>query len=362
MASRTSPRVPGLSYATDEGPGITRNGPPGAFIYQWPGGRLVKDRATIRRIQALVIPPAWTEVWISPNAAGHIQATGRDARRRKQYRYHHRWRAIRDAAKFDRLLDFARVLPTIRRSVARDLAQPPSSRDRVLAVVVSLLERTHIRVGNEEYARTNDSYGLTTLKNGHARVRGKRVEFRFKGKSGVVHHVSLDDPALARDVRRCQELPGQTLFEYLDEEAHPRPIGSGDVNRYLAEVSGVSVTAKDFRTWWGTVSAAALLRDADPPASRTEAKRAALRAIDSVAAELGNTRAVCRSCYVHPAVLGAFGIGGLAAGSDLSPAPIAGLTDDEAWTVAFLQREASQPGVRRRSARKRRPRPAAVAA
>jgi DNA topoisomerase-1 len=362
MASKTTTRVPGLSYATDESPGITRAGSPGAFTYRWPGGRVVRDRAILRRIQALVIPPAWTQVWISPHATGHIQATGRDTRRRKQYRYHPRWRAIRDAAKFDRLLEFARVLPAIREAVARDLAKPPSSRERVLAVVVSLLERTHIRVGNEEYARTNDSYGLTTLKNGHARVRGGRVEFRFKGKSGVVHHVSLDDPALARDVRRCQELPGQTLFEYLDEEAHPRPIGSGDVNRYLAEVSGLSVTAKDFRTWWGTVSAAALLRDADPPASKTEAKRASLLAIDSVAAELGNTRAVCRSCYVHPAVLAAFGVGGLATGSGASPSPIAGLTDDEAWTVAFLKRHAGQPSVRRRPASKRRLRPATVAA
>jgi DNA topoisomerase-1 len=360
MSSKRSPRVPGLSYATDEGPGIARSGTPGAFVYRWPGGRIVKARAVLERIQAIVNPPAWTDVWISPTATSHIQATGRDARRRKQYRYHPRWRAVRDAAKFDRLLEFARALPAIRQAVARDLGQPPCSRERVLAVVVSLLERTHIRVGNDEYARTNDSYGLTTLKNRHARIRGRRVEFRFKGKSGVVHHVSLDDPALARDVRRCQELPGQTLFEYLDEDAHPRAIGSTDVNRYLAETSGLTITAKDFRTWWGTVSAATLLRDAEPPATKAAARRAILDALDNVAAELGNTRAVCRSCYVHPAVLNAFGIGGLPTTGRLMPAPMAGLTEDEAWTVAFLQ--AASPRPARARAAPRRPRPGSAAA
>ncbi|MEO8483455.1 MAG: DNA topoisomerase IB [Acidobacteriota bacterium] len=351
-------RVPGLSYATDESPGIARAGRPGAFVYRWPGGRLVKDGATLRRIRSLAVPPAWTDVWISPNAVGHIQATGRDARRRKQYRYHPRWRTVRDEAKFDHLLEFARALPVIRRALTRDLAKAPFSRKRVLAVVVSLLERTHIRVGNDEYARTNDSYGLTTLKDGHARIQGKRVEFRFKGKSGVMHHISVEDPVLARDVRRCQDLPGQTLFQYLDEKGQPRTIGSTDVNWYLADVSGTDVTAKDFRTWWGTVSVARLLRESPAPRNKTEAKQLTLRAIDSVAGELGNTRAVCRACYVHPAVLAAFSVGNVAARAQAKRRSVKGLTDDEAWTVAFLQGWAEQPPRARRGRSRQRAVPA----
>jgi len=333
----TSNGVMPVLYATDDRPGITRVGSAGRFTYRWPGGRTVRDRKTLRRIQGIVIPPAWTDVWIAPDATGHVQATGRDARRRKQYRYHPQWRANRDAAKFDHLLEFAGVLPAIRAAVARDLTKLSGSRERVLAVVISLLERTHMRVGSEEYARTNNSYGLTTLKNGHARIRGGRMRFRFKGKSGVLHEVSLDDPKLARDVRRCQDLPGQTLFQYLDDAGEPRPIGSADVNRYLAEVSGTSVTAKDFRTWWGTVSAACILRHAVRPQTNADAKRIALSAIDRVAAELGNTRAVCRASYVHPAVLSAFGVGGFTAARVRTP-KIAGLTADESWTVSFLQR------------------------
>jgi DNA topoisomerase-1 len=356
---RSQNRPPGLVYVSDAVAGITRRGQAGAFTYHWPSGRRVRDAATLRRIQSLAIPPAWTAVWIATGASGHMQATGRDARGRKQYRYHLRWRLVRDAAKFDHLLEFARVLPAIRAAVARDLRAPPASRAHVLAVVVSLLERTHMRIGNDEYARANDSYGLTTLKNRHARVLGRRVEFRFKGKSGIVHHVSVDDPRLARDVRRCQELPGQTLFEYLDEDGRCRSLGSADVNRYLADVSGTAVTAKDFRTWWGTISAARRLRATEPPRTKAEARRATLAAIDSVASELGNTRAVCRSCYIHPAVLAGFNVGSLKPGA--LPARTDGLTEDEAWLVAFLERSATQPSPRG-SRQKRQSRPPDVAA
>lgn len=325
-----------LRYAGDNRPGLSRLKRGATFYYRRVDGRLVRDAATLARIRTLAIPPAWTDVWIAPDAAGHLQATGRDARGRKQYRYHADWRARRDSAKFDRLIDFARLLPAIRRQVAEDLQSPPLTRTRVLATVIALLEFTHIRVGNEEYARTNGSYGLTTLKDRHVRVRGRRVDFRFKGKSGIRHDITIENPALAREVRRCQDLPGQMLFGYRDDRNRVRKVSSSDVNAYLAAIAGPNVTAKDFRTWWGTVSAAMLLRRKPEAASTRAHKRFELQVIDTVASQLRNTRAICRKCYVHPDVLAA-------AAHDL-PWPrvrpsksLTGLSADEVAVVALLE-------------------------
>jgi len=253
-----------------------------------------------------VIPPAWTDVWICPDPRGHIQATGRDARGRKQYRYHPRWREVRDEDKYGRLADFGRALPAIRRRIDRDLRRRGLPREKVLAAVVKLLETTFIRVGNDEYARQNRSYGLTTMRDAHVRVAGSKVRFLFRGKSGVEHQLELDDRRLARIVKQCRDLPGQELFQYLDERGAVVDVGSEDVNAYLKEITGTEFTSKDFRTWAGTVLAARLLGQAEPQSSVTAGKREIARAIDEVAKRLGNTRAVCRKCYVHPAVIEAY--------------------------------------------------------
>jgi DNA topoisomerase I len=327
-----------IRYASDDRPGIARVKRGRGFAYVRPDGKAVRSTDALARIRRLAIPPAWTNVWIAPDAAGHVQATGRDARGRKQYRYHPGWTAARDAEKYDHLIEFARLLPAIRRQVARDLSTPPLSRARVLATVIALLERTHIRVGNEEYARDNGSYGLTTLQNRHVRVRGRRVEFRFKGKSGIRHEIAIEDPALARDVRRCQELPGQTLFMYRDGSHHTRRVGSSDVNAYLARIAGPDVTAKDFRTWGGTVAASVLLRQLGPAATERERKRAVVQVLDEVARLLGNTRAICRKCYVHPHVIEAY-TGNLSFPPRLQDAKrLHGLTADERMVVSLLER------------------------
>jgi DNA topoisomerase-1 len=322
------------------------------FAYVDPRGRPVRDGATLARVRALAIPPAWTDVWISPDPRAHLQATGRDARRRKQARYHPRWREVRDAAKFGRLAAFARALPRVRARVARDLARPgPPSREKVVAAVVRLLETTLVRVGNDEYARENRSYGLTTLRDGHAKPGRGGLVLRFPGKGGKPHDVGIDDPRLARIVRRCQELPGQRLFQYLDERGRRRALGSADVNRYLRETSGAPFTAKDFRTWAGTVLALGRLSRERPAGSATERRRVLLAAVDDVAARLRNTRAVCRASYVHPAVLRAWDDGTLAAAvarcarSGRCPR---GLRREEATALAFLA-GAGRPGVRARS-------------
>ena len=255
----TPPRRPGSIYASDADAGLTRVKIGRAFAYRGVDGRPVRDRATLERIRSLAIPPAWQKVWIAPKANAHLQATGRDARGRKQYRYHPRWTAVRDETKYTRMLAFARVLPAIRRRVAADLRRAPLSRERVLATVVALLERTLIRVGNDEYARTNGSFGLTTLLDRHVDVRGRRVRFRFRAKSGVIQKIDLEDALLARSVQRCQDLPGQTLFQYVDETGEQRTISSTDVNAYIRDVAGEEFTAKDFRTWSGTVLAACAL-------------------------------------------------------------------------------------------------------
>ncbi|MEA2645141.1 MAG: topoisomerase, partial [Chloroflexota bacterium] len=310
--SRRDATAAGLRFVSDRTPGVRRLRAGKGFRYVDPDGRAVRGREELARIAALVIPPAWTDVWICPHPRGHIQATGRDARGRKQYRYHERWREVRDADKFERMMAFGRALPRIRRRVARDLNRRGLPRERVLATVVRLLDQTLIRVGNEEYARENRSFGLTTLRNRHVDVKGAEVRFNFRGKSGKVHAIDVQDPRVARIIRRLQELPGQEVFQYLDDEGEVRRVDSDDVNEYLRAIAGDDFTAKDFRTWNGTVIAAEALQAMREVTSDAEAKRNVLRAIESVAGRLGNTVAVCRRCYVHPAVPEAYLDGTLA--------------------------------------------------
>ena len=286
--------------------GITRKRSGKGFRYLDPQGRPLRDAEHLRRIKALVIPPAWENVWISPLADGHLQATGRDAKGRKQYRYHARWRVVRDQTKYDRMLAFGQILPRVRARVERDLAMVGLPRSKVIATVVKLLEATLIRVGNQEYVRQNRSFGLTTMRNKHVRVSGTKIRFAFRGKSGVEFNLDLNDRRLAKTVRRCQELPGQELFQYIDEEGERRIIDSTDVNQYLREIAQENFTAKDFRTWAGTVLAARALGEVARFNSKAQAKRNVVKAIETVAKKLGNTRAVCRKCYIHPAVIDAY--------------------------------------------------------
>ena len=302
----------GLHYVTDARPGLRRQKAGRAFRYLGRNGRVLRDPRTLGRIRSLVIPPAWTDVWISPDALGHIQVTGRDARGRKQYRYHPRWRTVRDDAKYGRMLAFGQALPLIRARIEEDLAHRGLSRRRVLAAVLKLLETTLIRVGNEEYARDNGSFGLTTFRGRHASIKGSTVKFRFRGKSGKVHEVDVQDRRLSRIVKSCQELPGQELFQYVDGHGRRRAVTSSDVNDYLREVTGQDFTAKDFRTWAGTVLAAWALREFETVRTKAEAKKNVLRAVEKVAGRLGNTVAVCRKCYVHPVVFDAYLDGTLA--------------------------------------------------
>ena len=301
--AEASARAAGLRYVSDSTPGIERHASGRQFRYTLPNGTPVRDRATLERIRRLVIPPAWTDVWICPRADGHIQATGRDARRRKQYRYHDRWREVRDETKYGRLAAFARALPRIRRRIARDLALPGLPRDKALATIVRLLEATFIRIGNAEYARENESFGLTTLRERQARVNGSTLRLRFKGKSGVPHEVEYTDRHIAQIVRRMQDLPGEELFQYLDEKGEPHPIESDDVNAYLKAISGAEFTSKDFRTWAGTLLCLRALRRVTAPVSAAAGRREVAQAVQAVAKELRNTKAVCRKCYIHPAVI-----------------------------------------------------------
>jgi DNA topoisomerase-1 len=357
-----------LRYVTDQRPGITRKmGRLGFEYYQ--RGRRIRNAVTLKRIATLAIPPAWTDVWICPDPRGHVQATGRDARGRKQYRYHAEWRATRDETKYGRMLDFAAALPKIRARTAADLAQSGITRDKVLATVVQLLERSAIRIGNEEYVRANGSFGLTTLKDKHVDVRGSTLRFEFKGKSGKRHAVSIDDRRLARVVKQCRDLPGQELFQYVDNGKRRR-VGSGDVNEYLKAVTGEEFTAKDFRTWSGTVLACAAFREIcasqrpaptlqpsrsgsqDSKRSRAAANRQVVQAIDAVAGVLGNTRAVCRKSYIHPAIVDAYVDGSLLAicrrhWAARGRRPDA-LSADEAAVVAVLR--AAAHSARRKAA------------
>jgi DNA topoisomerase-1 len=297
---QSAAREAGLRYFDDRHPGITREKRGKHFAYFDTSGKPVTDEAELRRIKALAVPPAYSSVWISPKANGHLQATGRDARGRKQYRYHKRFREVRDEAKYHRLVAFGHALPKIRKAVERDLGGPELSRRKVLAAVVSLLDITGIRVGNEEYAQANDSYGLTTLRTRHVRFQNSKVRLNFRGKTGKQHLILLDDKRLARVIKRCRDLPGEELFEYLDDGT-PQPVGSDDVNEYLREIAGDDFSAKDFRTWIGTVECIGAL--AAPAEHLAEAKANVTAALEHVAARLGNTPAVCKKAYVHPAVL-----------------------------------------------------------
>ena len=308
---RAAVRATGLRYATDTRPGLCRRRAGRGFTYRDADGKTIRDRATLDRIRAIVIPPAWTDVWICPWPNGHLQATGRDARGRKQYRYHELWRQRRGADNFARMIAFAKALPRIRRAVEHDLGRRGLPREKVLAAVVRLLELTLIRVGNDEYARLNRSFGLTTMRDRHARIEGTQVRFRFRGKGGLMHEVGLRDRRLAAIVRRCQDLPGQELFQYVDEDGEVRDIASDDVNDYLRDVSGGDYTAKDFRTWAGTLLAYRALRALQPEDHGPAAKRNVVQAIRLTAERLGNTPAVARGSYVHPAVLDAYMDGSL---------------------------------------------------
>jgi len=347
---------PGLVYVSDEAPGISRRRQGKGFVYRRADGTRLSDPLQLQRIRQLAIPPAYREVWICALPQGHLQATGRDARGRKQYRYHAQWRVMRDTHKFDRMLAFAAALPRIRRRVSRDLTlakAQPTSRDAVLAALVRLLDTTMLRVGNEEYARTNGSFGLSTLRRRHAELKGAQLRLRFRGKSGVARSVTVDDPAVARVVRHCQSLPGQELFQYVDDAGETRSVGSADVNDYLRAASGGEFTAKDFRTWHGSVHALELALanrtggdDAAPASART--------LLAQVANLLGNTVAVCRKSYVHPRVLELLGqpisevI--LTTLADVRRTP--GLHQNERHFVAFLGAgERDQRSSRRAAAR-----------
>ncbi|KAA2244344.1 DNA topoisomerase IB [Salinarimonas soli] len=293
----------GLRYVSDEEPGIRRRKAGTGFAFLNPNGSRVTDAATLERIRSLAIPPAYTDVWICSKANGHLQATGRDAKGRKQYRYHPDFREVRESAKFEHIVEFAKALPGLRARIAQDMAGRGLSREKVLATVVHLLETTLIRIGNDDYAKQNKSYGLTTLRNRHVKVDGAALRFSFKGKSGKTWRLDVKDRRIAKVVRACQDLPGQDLFGYLDEDGQPRDVTSADVNAYLKEVTGRDVTAKDFRTWAGTVLAALALSEFEAVDSEAKAKKNVRAAIERVASRLGNTPTICRKCYVHPEVI-----------------------------------------------------------
>lgn len=334
-------RLGGLRYITDESAGYTRQAVRNGFRYLDTEGREITDSETLTRIKSLAIPPAWTDIWICPDECGHLQATGRDARGRKQYRYHKQWRRVRDEAKYERMISFGMQLPAIRQRLDEDIARPGLSRNKVIATIVRLLDVTHIRIGNEEYAQANKSFGLTTLRNRHVSIEGAAIEFRFRGKSGIAHTVKIKEPRLARIVRRMRELPGQELFQYVDSEGQRRSIGSADVNDYLQEITGEHYTAKDFRTWAGTVQAAMMLKEIGPAASATEAKRNIKQAVDAAAERLGNTPAICRKCYVHPTVFEAYEQGllnTLRLDRDLAREHPQ-MSEDETFTLKLLETE-----------------------
>jgi DNA topoisomerase-1 len=326
---------PDLHYVDDTQPGITRKKLRGTFCYFDPSGQRITDQDEIKRINALAVPPAYTDVWICADPRGHLQATGRDARGRKQYRYHPRWREVRDADKYSRLRDFGLALPKLRKQLETLLAAPGFSRDKVMATVITLLDATLIRVGNSQYARDNRSYGLTTLRNRHVEINGNAIQFQFRGKSGVEHQITVKDRRLARVIKRCLEIPGQNLFQYLDENGERHTVSSSDVNAYLKTLTGADFTAKDYRTWAGSALALAVLRELQWE-SESDAKRHVVEMVKNVAKQLGNTPAVCRKCYIHPAVLDGFLLGALA---DL-PRPRArkGLRAEEVGLAVFLEK------------------------
>jgi DNA topoisomerase I len=335
----------GLRYVSDEQPGFSRQRKGEEFEFFDTKGKPIRDEQRLLRVKRLAIPPAWTDVWICPSSNGHIQATGRDARRRKQYRYHERWREIRDENKYDRLVNFGKALPKIRRRLDKDLGLSGLPREKVLATIVQLLERSLIRVGNEEYARENKSFGLTTMQDRHVDVKGSKLRFRFRGKSGRQHEVDITDRRIARIVSKVQDLPGQSLFQYVDDEGNVRDITSQDVNAYLREITGEDFTAKDFRTWAGTVLAAIALGAAGAFETKKQAKAHIKKAIEAVAKMLGNTPTICRQCYIHPAVVEAFlngnSVNGLKKAQELGAKGI-DLISAQRAVLRFLQNRSSE--------------------
>src|SRR3989440_2031899 len=332
----------GLRYVNDEQPGYTRKKKGDDFEYFDTDGKRIRDETRLLRIKRLAIPPAYRNVWISPSPNGHIQATGRDARGRKQYRYHERWREVRDENKYDRMIVFGKMLPKIRRRVNRDLKRRGLPREKVLATVVQLLERTFIRVGNEEYAKENKSFGLTTMRNRHVDVTATKLKFSSRGKGGIRHEVDISDRRLAKIIRQLQDLPGQDIFQYVDEEGEVRDIDSQDVNDYLREITGEDFTAKDFRTWAGTVLTAMALNAEEAFQNKTQAKKNIKDAISAVAKILGNTPAICRKCYVHPAVLETYLDGAMIEGlkqktEETLERKVGDLKSEEAAVMSFLQ-------------------------
>ena len=346
-----SAKAAGLRYVTDSRPGIRRQKTGEGFTYIGPDGKRVTDERVIARIEKLAIPPAWDDVWICPSANGHLQATGRDVKGRKQYRYHSRWREVRDTTKYNRMLAFAKALPKIRKTTDEHLSRPGLPREKVLAAVVQLLEKTLVRVGNEEYARENGSFGLTTMRDRHATITGSKVRFEFRGKSGIAHSVEISDRRLARIVKKCRDIRGYELFQYVDEEGERQTIGSGEVNDYLREITGEEFTAKDFRTWAGTVLAAMALRELEALDDEVQAKKNVVRAIERVAEKLGNTPSICRKCYVHPEVIDAYLDGTLAKMLERETervlrAEIDDLEPEEAAVVALLRKRLRQQGAK----------------
>ena len=339
VISEKSARAAGLRYTSDDKRGITRHRRGKGFVFKEPQGRLIRDAKTLARVRGLVLPPAWTDVWIATDPRAHLQATGRDAAGRKQYRYHPDWTSERDATKYHRMLAFATVLPAIRKRTRRDMMGPACCRPRVLATVVELLGKTYIRIGNEEYARKHKSRGLTTLQDRHVKIRGRRLRFAFPGKSGVFQEIEIEEPRLAQAVQQCQELRGQTLFQYRDDHRRIRSLSSSAINDYLREISGGPFTAKDFRTWAGTLTAAQALDGMPPAKSKAAGNKHIVQAVDMVAEALGNTRAVCRKGYIHPVVFSAY-LSGMTL-STVTPSrakAMNGLSNAEARLVALLQR------------------------
>jgi len=346
-SARQIARDSGLRYVNDDTPGIERHREHGDFAYTDNHGNAIHDSTTLARIKALAIPPAWEDVWICPWSNGHIQATGRDARLRKQYRYHAHWRIVRDEVKYQRMISFAKALPQVRKCLEHDLKKPGLSKQKVLATVIYLLQATLMRVGNDEYARNNQSFGMTTLRNRHVNVDGADIKFHFRGKSGVQHTIKLHDPYMVRIVRKLLDLPGQDLFQYVDAAGDTHTIGSSDVNDYLHEITGEDYTAKDFRTWAGTVLAALALDEFQQFDSQAQAKKNIVQAIEHVAKKLGNTPTICRKCYVHPDVLVAY-LDGVTAGRlkqqvrDNLIHDIHALSPEEAAVLALLQQRLQQ--------------------
>ena len=343
VASEEAAKAAGLRYVSDTKPGIRRERRGDDFVYLDPKGNEISDEQTLERIRKLAIPPAYTDVWICPQPNGHIQATGRDAKNRKQYRYHAKWHELRGENKFERMQSFGVALPIIREQVDHDLALPGLPREKVLATVVRLLETTLIRVGNDEYAKSNKSYGLTTMRDKHVTIEGSAVRFSFTGKSGVKHEISIKDRKLAQVVKRSRDLPGYELFQYIDEQGERRDVTSDDVNAYLQEISGEKFTAKDFRTWAGTVLATIALQEVGSFNKDAQAKKNVVAAVERVAERLGNTKSVCRKSYIHPEVINAYLEGSLLEAliertEDELEASIKGLDAEETAVLAFLMR------------------------